>query len=76
MPYYRPTKPFFGFGWIETAYGTFTEGVDELLLNPSSASAGLKHDSKIIVKGVNNATKPFFGFGWIETSDSFSSKNI
>ena len=38
-----------------------------LLLNPSSASAGLKQSFQITLMNPNRATKPFFGFGWIET---------
>ena len=36
------TKPFFGFGWIETLNLYLITGFIRLLLNPSSASAGLK----------------------------------
>jgi hypothetical protein len=38
------------------------------LLNPSSASAGLKrYEVKITICQIKSS-KPFFGFGWIETT--------
>ena len=37
------------------------------LLNPSSASAGLKRHSSYCGNNRALASKPFFGFGWIET---------
>ena len=36
------TKPFFGFGWIETLKLVIDNNLEYILLNPSSASAGLK----------------------------------
>ena len=38
----QSTKPFFGFGWIETSIDLPFLTQEEKLLNPSSASAGLK----------------------------------
>ena len=65
----QPTKPFFGFGWIETMsfLARFMQRIK--LLNPSSASAGLKQTAVIEEVVAVVATKPFFGFGWIETFD-------
>ena len=37
-----PSKPFFGFGWIETFLAAENKPEYVILLNPSSASAGLK----------------------------------
>ena len=36
------SKPFFRFGWIETLTDEKVKRIPALLLNPSSASAGLK----------------------------------
>ena len=43
------SKPFFGFGWIETFSFLLRFRLLKLLLNHSSASAGLKHLCKYIV---------------------------
>ena len=65
-PIYPPTKPFFGFGWIETRIQEYQQragdatkpffgfGWIETILGSISATNQLP-------------TKPFFGFGWIET---------
>ena len=65
---FASTKPFFGFGWIETRHSHFWGLIVLLLLNPSSASAGLKLQLGLVHLIFPVTTKPFFGFGWIETS--------
>ena len=42
-----------------------------ILLNPSSASAGLKLKNNYLSVQITITTKPFFGFGWIETLDVY-----
>ena len=61
------SKPFFGFGWIETKLLAMGHNLRAKLLNHSSASAGLKHLDNHLDDKCHQASKPFFGFGWIET---------
>ena len=61
------SKPFFGFGWIETIRKVVSILETYKLLNHSSASAGLKQTGKGFQSKPNYTSKPFFGFGWIET---------
>ena len=62
------SKPVFGFGWIETRVGGGKgEGVLPLL-NPSSASAGLRYRSPLVELG-NGAS---FGFDVLFQKDGCS----
>ena len=70
----RTTKPFYGFGCIETYTAYRSYEFENILLNPSMASAVLKLAIVARIRIIATTTKPFYGFGCIETNYPHSFK--
>ena len=62
-----PTKPFSGFGWIETINTNIIEDAEHTT-KPFSGFGWIE-TSPLTIEGIMRVktTKPFSGFGWIET---------
>ena len=62
----NPSKPFFGFGWIETDLTTFNEGL-KVASKPFFGFGWIETSKSGDKIHFIVSSKPFFGFGWIET---------